>query len=457
MIKVSGIFDVINQKIRNNKNLAANIFGAFAIKGLGMVVSLLTMPYYIDYFGNNTVLGLWFTILTVLNWILSCDIGIGNGLRNYLTEALSQNNKVKARNLISSSYFILGLFSALLILVAYVSLPYINWNSIFNVDASLINNDLLIGCVRIIISGILLSFFLRIINSILYALQLSSVNNFLSLITNVLILIYLIVTSGWDAGFEEKLVTISWAYAFIINVPLIGATIFVFLFTSLRDSSPSLRFISKSAIKSVVALGGLFFIIQIFAMIINVSNEWFISKFFQPAYCVDYQIYSRAFTLFSGIFTLALTPLWSAITKAYAERKYDWVIKLYKYLKYLALLIFFVELCILPILQYLFNIWLKENTIEVDYYTAVLFLIYGVISIWMAIQGTLTSGLGKLKVSFYTYFIAVCVKIAGVVIVSQYTDRWDVVVLITSIALLPYCILQPIYVKRKLNELKTNI
>ena len=101
MISVSGVIDIINQKIRNNKNLAANIFGAFAIKGLGMVVSLLTMPYYIDYFGNNTVLGLWFTILTVLNWILSCDIGIGNGLRNYLTEALSQNNRVKARNLIS--------------------------------------------------------------------------------------------------------------------------------------------------------------------------------------------------------------------------------------------------------------------------------------------------------------------------------------------------------------------
>lgn len=76
--------------IKNNKGIVANIVAAFGIKGLGMIVNMLSMPLYIDYFGNNMILGLWFTILTVVNWILSFDVGIGNGLRNHLTKALSK-------------------------------------------------------------------------------------------------------------------------------------------------------------------------------------------------------------------------------------------------------------------------------------------------------------------------------------------------------------------------------
>lgn len=41
------IIDV--KTIKNNKGVVANIVAAFGIKGVGMIVNLLSMPLYIDY------------------------------------------------------------------------------------------------------------------------------------------------------------------------------------------------------------------------------------------------------------------------------------------------------------------------------------------------------------------------------------------------------------------------
>ena len=45
---------VLDVKIlKNNKRIVVNIVAAFGIKGGGMIVNMLSMPLYIDYFNNN--------------------------------------------------------------------------------------------------------------------------------------------------------------------------------------------------------------------------------------------------------------------------------------------------------------------------------------------------------------------------------------------------------------------
>ncbi len=431
--------------IKNNKTIIINVISAFVIKGLGLVVNLIALPLYISYFNNNTILGVWFTALTVLNWILSFDVGIGNGLRNRLTVALAQNDFTKGKSLISSSFFSMGIFTMAIAFLSFVIFPYIEWNDFFNVPRSVLSQDVLLRALLIIFCGILLSFFLNLTNSIIYAMQLSSINNLKNFVTSVFLVLFLLVAPT-EINLEDKLIQISWVYSIIINLSSFLLILWIFLFTQMKRCKPSWKSISRESIKQVLGLGLSFFSVQVLYMLLTITNEWFILYFFSPDSVVDYQVYYRIFSLIGSLIMLSMAPLWSAITKAYAEKKFNWIIKLQRFLYIIVFGCILFQLLLFPFLQILVDLWLGEKAIRVDYVVASSFLLYSISIVWIAILSTLVAGLGLLKVQLYCYIYAVVFKIIGVLVFSNLTDNWDVVIWVTFLGLLPYCIIQPIYV-----------
>lgn len=90
--------------------IVKNIIAAFLIKGGSLFLGFVTMPAYMRYFPNQTVLGVWFTILSIMTWLFIFDLGIGNGLRNKLVDSLVRNDELRSKKLLSSAYII---FSAI--------------------------------------------------------------------------------------------------------------------------------------------------------------------------------------------------------------------------------------------------------------------------------------------------------------------------------------------------------
>ena len=175
-----------------NRTVIINMFGAFAVKGLSLCLSLFTMPAYIRFFKDQTILGVWFTIISVLNWILYFDLGFGNGLRNKLPKAIAENNVIKIKQLISTTYITMIFFSIVLGIVGGIVIPKVNWNNIFNIDVLLVSNRVLVHCVLIVYYGILLQFVVKLVASVLYALQKSAVVDFLALLSSLCIVFSLI-------------------------------------------------------------------------------------------------------------------------------------------------------------------------------------------------------------------------------------------------------------------------
>ena len=168
-----------------------NILGSLVIRGGSLLLSFFTMPGYLHYFQDQRILGVWYTVLSVLTWVLNFDLGIGNGLRNTLSGAIARGDDREAQACISSAYRMTGGCVMALGILGMVLIPRWDWNRIFGIDRQLVSPAALLWVVQCTYLGILLQFFLRLICSVLYAMQKSAVNNLLSLSTTLLMLLCL--------------------------------------------------------------------------------------------------------------------------------------------------------------------------------------------------------------------------------------------------------------------------
>lgn len=98
-------------------------------------------------------------------------MGIGNGLRNKLVGALQSDDKDEGRKYVSSAYMFLFGVSLIIIVVIVVLSQFVNWNTVFNIDTDVLESDVLRKALTILLVSIILQFVLRLITSVLYALQ----------------------------------------------------------------------------------------------------------------------------------------------------------------------------------------------------------------------------------------------------------------------------------------------
>ena len=446
------LFKRIRNLSANDKIVFKNIIGAFIVKGGALFVTFFTLPAYIAFFNNDEVLGLWYTILSLLNWILNFDLGIGNGLRNYLSETLSTDDKEATKRFVSSAYFSIGAIVLVGIIILPIIVRFLDLNTLFNIKESVVSANSLYVAFVIVLVGVLLQFFLKLINAILYAMQKSSINNFLVLCTNVIILLFtLLYPSGNN---DKNFIIMAVVHALAVAVPLLTATIFVFC-GKLRFAFPRLKYVVLSNVKQVLSLGGKFFLVQIEYMIIMSTNEFLITKISGNSFVVEYQTYYKLFSLGSTVFALALTPLWSIITKAKVENNYSWIKKKYNFFILIALLFCIGEFLIIPLMRPIINIWLGENALSnISILSGVLFALLGCSMIVNSVMSSVANGLGALNTQAICFGIGACLKIPLAYWLVQVLQSWDGVVLANVICVAIYCIIQPIVLNKifKKNE-----
>ena len=104
---------------KDNKNLLFNVIGNYLVKGGAMLVSLIVMPAYMQYFESQAVLGMWFTLIQLLNWIMFLDFGIGGGIRNKIIEPLKRCDKSRVTELVSVAYISVAAIVLSLIVLQY--------------------------------------------------------------------------------------------------------------------------------------------------------------------------------------------------------------------------------------------------------------------------------------------------------------------------------------------------
>ena len=258
-----------------------NIVYTFVLKGLSFIISLLYVPILLSCL-DEKIYGVWLALTSVVSWLSLFDIGIGNGLKNKLTESLAVNNIEYSKKLVSTSYVYSALIFSVILVISLIINCFIKWNLLLNVE-QIFNNDLTITAFLVIIA-FCMRFILQIITPVLAATQNIRFNSLIEFIGQIGAFIGVILLNY--LGVKSIIIfTIV-----VLYVPLIILFVFsIYLYSNkLRELRPCIRYSDKQHFSEIFSLGINFFIIQISAIIIFQTNSFLIANSFGPADVTKY-------------------------------------------------------------------------------------------------------------------------------------------------------------------------
>lgn len=306
-----------------NKILKTNILISAILKIIGLGTSLLIVPVTIKYL-DSEVYGIWMTMTSVLFWIGGFDIGLGNGMRNYLTEAISKQNYALGRKYISTTFLLLSIIALLLLLVGFVAISQMNFCEFFNTRS--VGNVELRSAMFIAVGFTLVNFVVKNIGFIYVAMQKYAVNDFLNVSANVISLVIIFVLTKVTSG---NLLYVVLAYTSTSCLAFVLAAIP--LFRKHPELKPSIKFFDKNLSREIIGKGIGFFVIQITSCIVLFgAANIFITQYCGPESVTTYNIAYKFFNLEIIGYTIILAPMWNAYTDAYVKGDMLWVEKTFR-------------------------------------------------------------------------------------------------------------------------------
>ena len=437
-----------------NKALVDNVLGSLLIKVGAVLVAFFTTPAYMRFFSEQTVLGVWFTLVAVFNMFIQFDLGIGNGLRNRLSESIAIGNAEQTKKYVSSAYIVIGLFSIIITIVASIIVACLPLNTLLNVSPEIISLQALRRGILICTVALGCQMVLRLVASICYALQRAAVPNFLLLATNTLLLL-----TAWFApknlGIERGFVFFAGAYAVFINFPLIMATVWVF-YRELPHCWPRRREVNNAIAKDLLNVGLTFFILQTIGLLLTNCNEILITMLVGPQKTVEYQVYYKIFSLPSSMFFLMLVPFWSAATKAKAQKKFHWLNKTHFFLCIAIVIASVLTIAITPFVPLVAEIWLgkEAESITIIWQYSMCFALWTMSSMWFHGNCTYANGLEWLDIQKRLLLPAGLMHICGSFIAVRITQSWIAIVIVNALILFLFGTLQMISTHRRLKKLE---
>lgn len=431
------IKDFLNKGSERTTLVKKNILATFIIKGLSVVISLLYVPLTLNYL-NPTRYGIWMTLTSIVAWMGIFDIGLGNGLRNKLTEVLAVGDKEKAKKYVSTAYAMLSIIVVSVCILFFIANHWINWSLVLNTSETYGEELKTLALIVVILFG--LKFVLNIISTVFTADQRPAFGSIFEVIGSaigLLIIWFLTITN------KTSLVTFGLATMLTPVIVYFGASL-VFFKYKYAYIRPSLNSIDLSHAKDLAGLGLQFFVIQIAVLVIFQTSNILIAQFFSPAEVTPYNIVFKYFSILTMVWGILMTPLWSAFTQALAQNDFEWIKKTISKLNKLMFITVFLIVFMALGAKSIISIW-TANQIIINPIMVWIFALYTLISIWNNIYAFLLNGINIIRIQVYTSIAAAILHIPiTFVLVKYFKMGSEGVVLSMAISLSFFAIAGPI-------------
>lgn len=369
--------------------------------------------------------GIWTAISSLVTFASFFDIGLGNGLRNRLAEAVAQEDRETGRVYISTAYVLFAGIQLILLVVACGVIYLVDWKYVLNVRLS---NPYVSLLVLVTLTGFCLKLLLDTVSYVLLALQKTALSNTIYLFVNLGLVLGV---WGLGLGHYNNLLSVSIISAIVPVVVLIGFSLYYYN-GPLREYAPSLRQIDFSVRPKLMSLGLKFFIIQIAGVVIFYTDNVLISKLFGPKSVTEYSVVFRYYNAINSFFFVIISPFWSAFTEAYAKNELAWVKASYKRLKLSWLVIVVVIGVMLLASTKVYQIWLGPG-FKTSWSLNVLMACFVLVSCWNNITVTVINGFGKVKMQLFTALAGAVINIPLCVYLGRTLSMGNKGIIVASI------------------------
>lgn len=389
------------------------------VKLFSAVINLITVPLTVHYLGAERY-GLWMAISSIMALMSFADLGLGNGLLNAISKANGQNSIKDAQIAVSSTFYMLLGISGVLFLIFLIIYPFIEWQNVFNAQSELAieeSGPTMFVLVIIFLINMPLGIVRRIQDGYQegFKFQIWLIVGSLISLTGLLVCIFL------ETG-------LPWLVLAFSSGPLIATLLNgIVLFSKRRkELLPRYRNFDFTTGKYLFKAGLIFFILGIFTLLGNSSDDIILAHTIGPASVAGYEIVKKLF-LFSMFTQFIIQPLWPAFGEALESGDLDWAKRTLK--KAILLSIVSSAIISLPLVVFgkqIIELWVGSDFIPswsllIGFYVFVLFANYGGVMSTFLNSGLLIKkqlliiGLASISSMFFKIILSINFGASGII------------------------------------------
>lgn len=395
-----------------DRRVARNILAGLVARAGALLLQLYGMRLMLQQVGGAD-LGVWLVLLSMLQWVTFCDLGIAYGARNTIAAAMARGDVGAARRAVSTAYaYALVVMLGLALVVAGL---VISGAGAWWLQHVLSGRPQAGGILLMCLGAFLFNFVAGLVQQVYAALEKGAVLSLYSLLVNLLFVSALL---WWPVAPTAGLFYVAAAYCAAMVIPN-------FLFTlTLYQSHPELRpvlaEVDHSLRRQFLGLGLPLFIVQLCGLVMFSSDRMIISALLSTHAVV---VYDAAFKLFSVIgmaHSLMMGVLWSSFTHAHAEGDWVWIRLIVRRLLYLMVPLAGGAFLLALLAPTLVRWWMGEAMVgDNSLYAG--FAAFTVVFCWTNIFTNFLNGVGAVRIQMMAFLAAAVANVP----LSLYLCRTD--------------------------------
>ena len=320
--------DSRHESHRRYRRIFAAGVSALLGRGIGLLVSVITVPLTVRYLGAERY-GLWMTISSTVTMFFALDIGIASTLTNLISQAYAKNDRRQAAIYFATALWTVVGVSAILALLGCALWPQVNWASAFHLPDGGLSRE----AARATAAALLIFVFAlpaSLAPRVLGGYQELHTANLFTAAGSILSLLVVIAV----VQFRGSLTVLVAGYA----GSSLAANAAALLWICLHHKpwlKPWPRLVQINVINKVVASGVQFFLIQLAGLIVFSSDNLVIAHYLSAAEVTPYSVTWKLVSLATVFQSIAVLSLWPAYAEAYSKQQLDWIRAAYNRMRWI--------------------------------------------------------------------------------------------------------------------------